>query len=395
MNATTITLEYKKELSTSGPANSDFSGTKTVGTTETDLTFSSTAPAISGNTVTLTLAASSSVSATDTDVKLSYAGSASTNPIRDVSGKSAATLTNRDVGNAFADAIVPERVATDPVLAPRSRTPPATTPRTSGSRPRSLGSSPLNVNLSVVQDDTYVTNTTTMHTVDAVGAPPNLEVNLAYAGNTSGNLTYTLEPGAGYAVALAPNDTATVMVKAPASGRAVRVKFSDTDVRVSEGGVARVPVTFTLPSGLATPRDAFTIGFALADEDAVSGSDFVAFPQTGLYIGPEPGDWEPAAGGGRTFTGTVPVETIEDTDVEANEVFFLDFLRSSFYVDVIHFSDVDDNVAISILDDDPLVVESVAVSSTPTSGYYGAGDTIEFTVTFSGLVTVDAGPRTL
>ena len=47
---------------------------------------------------------------------------------------------------------------------------------------------------------------------------------------------------------------------------------------------------------------------------------------------------------------------------------------------------------VSILDDDPLVVADVEVTSSLTGGYYGVGNTIEFTVTFNAYMTLEEGP---
>ena len=49
-----------------------------------------------------------------------------------------------------------------------------------------------------------------------------------------------------------------------------------------------------------------------------------------------------------------------------------------------------DETRVNITDgDDPLKIESIAVTSTPTGGYYVDGYVISFTVTFSGPVLVD------
>ena len=45
-------------------------------------------------------------------------------------------------------------------------------------------------------------------------------------------------------------------------------------------------------------------------------------------------------------------------------------------------------------DDDPLTVQSIAVTSTATNDYYRSGATIQFTVTFTGPVAVDTGGGT-
>ena len=48
---------------------------------------------------------------------------------------------------------------------------------------------------------------------------------------------------------------------------------------------------------------------------------------------------------------------------------------------------------VTIVDDETLQVVSVAASSTPTDGYYDAGDAITFKVTFTAPVTVTGAPQ--
>ena len=90
------------------------------------------------------------------------------------------------------------------------------------------------------------------------------------------------------------------------------------------------------------------------------------------------------------------VTTIEDTEVEANEVFYPDFTQDNAQeaLDIpLTESDVPNlRTTVSILDDDPLVVTDVEVTSSPTGGYYGVGNTIEFTVTFNAYMTLEEGP---
>ena len=211
----------------------------------------------------------------------------------------------------------------------------------------------------------------------------------------NGDLTFTVEGGSGYAPAIAPNNAATVEVKAPASGLPVTVRHAQSSWTVEEGRTVDVAVTLTLAPGLAEPRDSFTVYLDPVDESAESGHDYVAYTDPEPRATAEPGGWQPVSGGGKTQTATFPFESIQDTDVEGNEVAFLVFNSPG-----IESADIPSNLTltdltttVSILDDDPLVVTDVEVTSTPTGGYYGVDDTIEFTVTFSGYVTVENGPQ--
>ena len=100
MNETTITLRFSEALDeTAAPANADFSG-KTLSTNnvESNLAFSTTAPTISGDTITLTLASSSSISSATDTVRISYT-KPTTNPIKDLAGEEADSFTDKPVFN--------------------------------------------------------------------------------------------------------------------------------------------------------------------------------------------------------------------------------------------------------------------------------------------------------
>ena len=92
----------------------------------------------------------------------------------------------------------------------------------------------------------------------------------------------------GYAPAVAPNNAATVQVKAPASGLPLSVRFSQASWTVDEGATVDTTLTFTLAPGLAEPRDSFTVPLETAPEVATSGDDFVTYP--GPRATAEPGD---------------------------------------------------------------------------------------------------------
>ena len=117
VNGTSLVITFNEELGTAGSlANSAFAGKKTPdGGSETDLTFSTTtAPSISGRTVTLTLASTSAVSATDEDVKISYTKptTGTANKIVDVVSNEADSFTDEEVINELADQVPPELATT-------------------------------------------------------------------------------------------------------------------------------------------------------------------------------------------------------------------------------------------------------------------------------------------
>ena len=376
----TLTLTYNEALdTTSVPASTAFTvmATPAGGSTAARVGLATTGGvSISGQTVVLTMANPIAYMDRVTVAFAKGAGPA----IEDLAGNDAADFVPMDVTNN----------STVPRIGIAAAHPEASTviakPRFSFTR--SFGSTPLNLNLSVTQDDMYVPSTTYTHPLNSPGLPQDLVIDLEYVGHTSGDLTYTLEPGSGYAVDIA-DDSATVMIKAPASGLPVTVAFPDTEVDVAEGATVRVPVTFTLAAGLADPRDDFSIGFQTLNESAQVGVDFAAPPAGGRFLGP-PSDWNRQT----TWRGHVEIHTTDDTLVEGHETFYLNFSRASVDVGIIGFPPhTDTDSTISILDNDPLVVESVAVTSSPTGGYYDVGDTITLTATFTGDVTVDAGPQ--
>ena len=377
----TLTLTYNEALdTTSVPASTAFTvmATPAGGSTAARVGLATTGGvSISGQTVVLTMANPIAYMDRVTVAFAKGAGPA----IEDLAGNDAADFVPMDVTNN----------STVPRIGIAAAHPEASTviakPRFSFTR--SFGSTPLNLNLSVTQDDMYVPSTTYTHPLNSPGLPQDLVIDLKYVGHTSGDLTYTLEPGSGYAVDIA-DDSATVMIKAPASGLPVTVAFPDTEVDVAEGAtVTGRPVTFTLAAGLADPRDDFSIGFQTLNESAQVGVDFAAPPAGGRFLGP-PSDWNRQT----TWRGHVEIHTTDDTLVEGHETFYLNFSRASVDVGIIGFpphSDTD--VIVTILDDDPLEAPDVEVTSTPTNSYYGVGDTIAFTAIFPLDVTVEAGPQ--
>ena len=203
-----------------------------------------------------------------------------------------------------------------------------------------------------------------------------------------------MAPSDDYAPALAPNNAASIQVKAPASGLPLKLQHDQTMWTVNEGDTLNVTLTFTLAPGLAEPRDSYAVFLAVEAGDASPGADFVGFTDPEPRVVAEPGDWQTAGDGGSTQTVTISIETIGDSEVEANETFDLFFAAGNIDDSLdIPLTDPDNRTTVSILDDDPLVVTDVEVTSTPGGGHYGVGDTITFTVTFGADVTVEDGTQ--
>ena len=380
----TLTLTYNEALKESSvPAASAFTVKATpAGGSEAEVALASSGGVtVSGSTVVLKPAVP--IAHNDGSVKVKYDKPATGAVIEDANGNDAASFPDRAVpNNSTAPRVSIEAVYDDAsslIANPVFRV-----------RRSNIGSTNLIVNVSRSQTANYVQSIDSTILIQSGQTEKEFTVYLDYPGNTNGDLTFTVEGGSGYAPAIAPNNAATVEVKAPASGLPVTVRQAQTSWTVEEGGTVDVAVTFTLAPGLAEPRDSFTVYLDPSDELAERGDDYVAYTDPEPRARAESGGWQPVSGGGKTQTATFAFESIQDTDVEANEVVLLQL--SSQGIDAADFpvSPVDRTTTISILDDDPLVVTDVEVTSTSTNSYYGVGDMIEFTVTFTAPVTAEA-----
>ena len=506
VNGTTLVMNFNEPLGAAASlANTDFAGKKN--TAATALTFSATAPAISGSTVTLTLATASSVTASDTDVLVSYTKptSGSGNKIVDAFGNETATFTDQPVGNLLADSIPPELASTNAAVlaadgltltltfseALKTASVPdkgaftikatpmggseetidlaamdgvavdgstvvlklarpiahndgsvkvtyikpgsgsviedaigndaggfsdqavenlSTVPRisivavypdaTPGIAPptfritRSVGTGRLTVNIEVTQADSYASS---QFTVDILPNETTSEFTRGndYLGNTSGPLTLTVTGGDDHLPALAPNDSATLQMKVPASGPSVRTTHQQSAYSVREGELVNERVVATTGAGVAEPRASFTVSIYTEADTATINSDynhiagFVNFPV---------GGW--TATGDGAYTQTRPpdirmISALDDDEHEADETFKL-YLWPTPGVSLAIIMDRAP-VTVTITDDgDALDVAGVSVTSTPAtaqSAYYLAGETISFTVAIDGVVTVTGTPQ--
>ena len=354
----TLTLTYNEALKESSvPAVAAFTVKATpAGGSEAEVALaSSDGVTVRLSTVVLKLAVP--IAHNDGFVRVSYAKPGTGAVIEDANGNDAADFDRAVTNNSTVPRVSIEAVHADasslianPVFLIRRS---------------NMGAAHLNVEVSVSHTGTFthVTDITTFISSGQTEKEYTLE--LDYAGNTSGDLTFTVAEGAGYLPALAPDGAATVQVKAPASGLPLSVRHDQASWTVDEGATVAPTVTFTLAPGLADPRDRFNAFLETVGEVAKGGDDFVSNPQP--IAAAEPGDWQPASGGGKTQTVAITYVTLQDTVVEPNEVFYLRF--DSF--DSRDSADVpttlpDRRTTISILDDDALEVTDVEVTSTPT-----------------------------
>ncbi len=345
---------------------------------------------VAGSTVTLKLA--TPIAHNDTAVKVSYEKPTSSAVIEDVLGNDLETFPDQDVTN---NSTIP-RVSVEAVYPDASSLIALPVLRVTRSN---TGTDNLLVTLDVTETDDYVDLVQEEITIETGDTTSEKTNTLDYPGNTNGNLTYTLAPSQDYAPAISPGNAATVRIKAPASGVPITVRHAQASWTVDEGDSVNAMVTFTLAPGLAAPRDNLRIFLNAEEEGAEPHDDYTDFPEEGAepYVDAEHGGWAAAPGGGMTQTSAITtVETIQDTDVEANEVLYLDFRQDNTdeALDIpLTETDVPNNrTTVSILDDDPLMVTDVEVTSSPTGGYYGVDDTIEFTATFNTYMTLEEGP---
>ena len=102
VNGTSMEITFSEDLAAAASlANSAFTVERTRGGTEAAAALSSTAPVISGKTVTLTLATAAAILSTDTGVKVSYTkpSTDSNNRLEDASGNEVANFTDQPVTN--------------------------------------------------------------------------------------------------------------------------------------------------------------------------------------------------------------------------------------------------------------------------------------------------------
>ena len=260
----------------------------------------------------------------------------------------------------------------------------------------------LTVNLTIAQGEDYLAAATQTIEIPANMTSATKKFASTYTGTTGGTLTATVAAGTGYMPADAPANAASVNMVAPGKAALLGFEWSAATYSVTEGDGVNVTVTLRTGANVPGPRETISVydiltGGALtnpADTATPSASGVPGdYTQTSAQGGDfAPGDWV-ADGSVFRATRSHTIQTVEDSVYEGNERFKITLSNESDD-DVGAVVSSKSETIVTIVDDEALKVTGVAVSSTPSSGdAYGAGETISFTATFRGPVTVTGGRR--
>ena len=264
--------------------------------------------------------------------------------------------------------------------------------------------SAVTVNISIDQDAGYLSSTTQSIDIPANETSATGKFLGFYGGTTSGDLTATVVAGTGYVPAATPANAATVSVLAPGINNVLSYQFDAAAHSVDEGDSLDFVVTLRTAAGVPKPRERFSAA-AFATVELTGEPDMATGSFTDIHDIHHPGDYTAASGGnvalapdawsadGAVFTATRThvVQTTEDSVYEGNERFSVRLTTTSGGVGS---AGSPSETIVTIVEDDALKVTGVAVTSMPSSGSaYGAGETISFTATFRGPVTVTGTPQ--
>ena len=317
-DGTSLVITFDENLAAAASLlNSAFSVKKTASGTEETVTLSTTsAPVISGKTVSLTLA--TALVSTDTAVKVTYTKptSGSNNKLVDATGNATATFTDQPVTNNTPAAQVVSIEAVHPKASPFladvefrvTRTPVMTTP--------------LTVTLSITQTATYLSDTAPTITIPANQTSAVGKYNSFHTGTTSGTVTATVVAGTGYAPATAPANAATVTFAA--HPKPLTMSWASDTYTVSEGDTLSAGIALRTRDGAPKPRDTFIIGFETERGTALSSTPTVPadYAHTSERIFVAPAAWS-ADGMAFVATALATVATAEDSVDEGDEQFSL------------------------------------------------------------------------
>ena len=264
------------------------------------------------------------------------------------------------------------------------------------------GSSDLEVELTVTETEDYFVKTSYEWTIDtsetsyAYGTWPdsnrgrsnfNTSINSI---NTDGTVTLTVADSDDYLPALAPDNAATVDIKLPPTGPTVSVSHLLLAGTVTEGNSYDAPFVFTTGAGVATPRHDFRIRAFTAAGTAAINEDYSHTTRT-LDI--RVGDWVQIGNRYHNLQAKLTVPTVEDSFYEGDETFLVELRKVSGNDNFVVIPTGAERATVTIRDDEVLGVTEIKVTSTPSGGYYDVGETITFTLTFNGAVTVAGTPQ--
>ena len=200
---------------------------------------------------------------------------------------------------------------------------------------------------------------------------------LISSGTTTSYTIPSLTDGTTYTVrVIASRGTLDGTASSDVSERPDKPTLSVTDASAKEG----TPLSFTVSLSRALSSDV-TVEYAtsVSATNTAASDDFTAVDDETLTI---------AAGGS---SGSITVQTVDDSNIEEDETFTLTLSNPS------------DNAALGATfsatgtiennDADAATVSQIAFSGVPTSGHYRLGDTVELSVTFNEAVDVTGIPR--
>ena len=130
-------------------------------------------------------------------------------------------------------------------------------------------------------------------------------------------LTSAPQGGGRYATAPAPGNAATVQVVVV--NPPFIVKWDEDAYTVTEGEDVEATVTLRTAAGVPKPRNDYHVALISVGDSAVAGDDY---PDVSLTLAVPPADWM-ADGAGFAASVPVSVATVNDSDVEADERFYL------------------------------------------------------------------------
>ena len=248
----------------------------------------------------------------------------------------------------------------------------------------------LEVTIAITQTDTYTFDRpwTATFGVGSSQATLSLPV-VALSPRQSGTMIATVQSGEGYVAGSPGSAELSMLVLDPV----MHIGYAQMSLSVDEDvGRATVELVATSVEGAPAPNDDYSIQVALSttssssgDNAATTGDDYglvtdeFEFRASDFQI--ENGRWV-----ARIQVGTV----IHDDELHEGEETFVYLLeRSASLGGAIQIAEPA-RITVTIVDDDPPEVESVALTSDPGGdATYAIGDTVEATVTFLGAVTVD------
>ena len=260
----------------------------------------------------------------------------------------------------------------------------------------------VTVNLTITQGEDYLAGATQTIEIPANMTSATGKFASSYTGTTGGTLTATVAAGTGYMPAESPANAASVNMVAPGKAGLLGFEWSAATYSVTEGDGVNVTVTLRTGANVPGPRETISVydiltGGALTNPADTATPSASGVPGDYTHTSAQGGDFAPGdwVADGSVFRATRShtIQTVEDTAYEGTERFKITLSNESDD-DVGAVVSSKSETIVTIVDDEALKVTGVAVSSTPSSGdAYGAGETISFTATFRGPVTVTGGPR--